>query len=177
MKFFLNKHKSRSFLGSRYFFVIIGAVFIAILVIGSSFFPADSSQKIQSDNIYFGIFFTSCFVIALIIFLSKHRAVGEFDINDKGITFRKKVYLWNQLKRYHWLGEVHGEKIASRSANDTENLYEYADTMVARIRTRNFLFRRYINLEVDKERSDELACLLESRDIKRLPRWRRVVGI
>lgn len=181
MHFFLDKTKKRSFIRSRHFFNIVFIIFIFVLIIGSMLFVTPRG-KIDSSDIIFGLFFILCFLIALSLFLPKHKAFGDFTVDEEGIRVDDRIYHWEKLKHYHWLGELQNEKTGVFGIRgigyDPTNPYKYADTRVARIKVReSWRHHYYLNLEIDKEKTNDLANILEQRGIKYLSKWRQFAGI
>jgi len=181
MHFFLDKTRKRSFIRSRHFFNIVFIIFIFVLIIGSMLFVTPK-EKINSSDIIFGLFFILCFLMALSIFLPKHKASGDFIIDEEGIKANNKIYSWKKLKHYHWLGELQNEKVGVFGIRgmgyDPVNPYKHADTQVARIKVReSWWCHYYLSLEIDKEKTNDLANILEQRGIKYLSKWRQFVGV
>lgn len=108
----------------------------------------------------------------------KQKACSNFIVSEKGIEVKGKIYSWEKMLRYHWLGEAQGERIGFGKYYDPFNPYQHTSTQIARIKIKKFsLTSSYINLELDKERVDELASLLEHYGVKHTSPFRLRLGI
>lgn len=172
MHFELSNNK-KSFLKARKFINLISLGFIASIILGSTMF--DIEGNFEFDFIM-GPTFIGAFIIAVLFFLKKQKAISVFDINDAGITVDNVTYNWQDLKKYHLFGESQSEQVGTTSYFSVGNPYKYTPTQIFKIKKRGKLFNSWLNLEVDGERVDELSKVLSDNNITHTSKWRQVFG-
>lgn len=162
----------KDFFKSRQIVNLIVIGFITALVFGAALFDLEGNFKLEP----FGLFFVLAFVISLLFFLKKQKTVKTFDVDELGIKTDSKTYSWEELKKFHLLGEAQSERFGTTKLVDLVNPYKHTQTQIFRIKTKKFI-NPWINLEIDKERVDELKNILTSHNVVHTSRWRLLVGV
>jgi hypothetical protein len=123
-------------------------------------------------------FILICFVLSVLLFLSKQRSIGSFDVDDSGIIASNKHYGWSEMARYHILGDALSERSAQATRfQNSPNPYKSCNTQIFKIRLKNKFCNSHLNLEIDKEKVEEFMDVLAKHDITKTSKWRHWLGV
>lgn len=172
MRFELSNNK-KSFLKARKFINLISLGFIAFIILSLTMFDIEGNFKFDP---VMGPIFIAAFIIAALFFLRKQKSISAFDIDDNGITADNTTYNWQDLKNYHLLGESQSERVGTTNYFSIGNSYKHTSTQIFKIKKRGKFLNSWLNLEVDRERADELGKILSDNNIIHTSRWRQVLG-
>ncbi len=148
---------------------------ILVLFFDITFYDGNAWSFDRYNILIFSVWVLAA-TVACSYFFSNRKTVTDFIVTDDGILSNGQLHHWRTMSHYHWLGQSQEERIGILSLFDLVNLYAIASTRIARIRLNNPWYhryhRRYLNVEVDRQNSQDLERLLQNHGIGRLSRWR-----
>ncbi|RMD59053.1 hypothetical protein D6821_02005 [Candidatus Parcubacteria bacterium] len=148
--------------------------FLTFLFFGLVFVDEENNFQFSWKAVFFLVVL---YFVVVYIFLRRQKAFSDFEVRDDGIVANGKIYPWQKLKRYHFLGESQSERFGTVRPYDPVNPFKGMNTVVVKIRTRHFFIHRWLGLEVASGRAKELISLLEKHGVHHTSRLKLDIGL